>query len=323
METVKPNPKRIILAYLAKPKYGGWATYTSHLYKGLQAAGFEPILVKQGNRTETKMREYGRKIRYQNISKHDLLNLSKQHPILIVAVDKHYYQTATELIKAGASITIHDPTELKEPIKTLVMAHKTIVIRKTMLNHLPDATYIQHPYQVRQLTANTNKKPAVALSRIDFDKHTDIIIEANTQLQTPIEIYGFMNTVYAHFKLNTIAPNWKDNYYGAFPADDLWAATKIANNYERVIDMSIIKKDGGGTQYTFLEAANANTHLILHEQWQPTGLLKQYAHTCHDAATLTSLCLEQLPDRTEQAKALLAHHDATTVANHYASALNW
>jgi len=280
-----------MLAYLAKPKYGGWATYTSHLYKGLQAAGFEPILVKQGNRTETKMREYGRKIRYQNISKHDLIKLCKQHPTLIVAVDKHYYETATDLIKAGASITIHDPTELKEPIK--------------------------------RLTTNTNKKPAVALSRIDFDKHTDIIIEANTQLQTPIEIYGFMNTVYAHFKLNSIAPNWKDNYYGAFPADDLWAATKIANNYQRVIDMSIIKKDGGGTQYTFLEAANANTHLILHEQWQPTGLLKQYAHTCHDAATLTTLCTQQLPDRTQQAQALLAHHDATTVAKHYASTLNW
>ena len=323
MTIIQRNKKRIVLVYLAKPRYGGWATYTSHLYKGLQAAGFDPILVKQGNRTETKMREYGRKIRYQNISKHDLLNLSKQHPILIVAVDKHYYETATELIKAGASITIHDPTELKEPIKTLVMTAKTIVIRETMLNHLPHATYIQHPYQVRQLTANTNKKPAVALSRIDFDKHTDIIIEANTKLDTPIEIYGFMNTVYAHFKLNPIAPNWKDNYYGAFPADDLWAAAKIATNYERVVDMSIIKKDGGGTQYTFLEAANANTNLILHDQWKPTGLLKEYAHTCDNSTDLAQLCHQQLSDRTEQARGLLAHHDATTVAHLYADSLKW
>jgi hypothetical protein len=192
-----------------------------------------------------------------------------------------------------------------------------------MLAHLPNATYIQHPYQARTITQHTERKPAVALSRIDFDKHTDIIIKANTQLATPIDIYGFMNTVYAHFKLNDIAPNWKDNYYGTFPADDLWGATRIANNYERVVDMSIIKKDGGGTQYTFLEAANANTHLILHDEWQPTGLLKQYAHTCTTPEQLAELCTTQLPDRTEAANKLLAHHHAPTVANQYATTLNW
>ena len=315
--------KRIVLAYLAKPKYGGWATYTCHLYKGLQAAGYEPILVKQGNRTEKMLRDYGRKMRYQNVASNDLINLCKQYPTLIVAVDKHHYDTAQQLIEAGAAITIHDPTELKEPIRTIVLNAPTVVIRESMLTHLPHATYIQHPYQAHTTTPHTERKPAVALSRIDFDKHTDIIIKANSQLTTPIDIYGFMNTVYAHFKLNDIAPNWKDNYYGTFPTDDLWAATHIATNYERVVDMSIIKKDGGGTQYTFLEAANANTHLILHDEWQPTGLLKQYAHTCSTPEQLAELCTTQLPDHTEQAHALLAHHNATTVAKQYATALNW
>jgi hypothetical protein len=87
--------------------------------------------------------------------------------------------------------------------------------------------------------------------------------------------------------------------------------------------MSIIKKDGGGTQYTFLEAANANTHLILHDEWQPTGLLQQYAHTCTTPEQLAELCNTELPDRTEQAQALLAHHNATTVAKRYATTLNW
>jgi hypothetical protein len=315
--------KRIILAYLAKPKYGGWATYTCHLYKGLQSAGYEPILVKQGNRTEKMLRDYGRKMRYQNVSSTDLLNLCKQHPTLIVAVDKHHHDTAHKLIDAGAAITIHDPTELKEPISNIVVNAPTIVIRESMLTHLPHATYIQHPYQTRAMKPNTERKPAVALSRIDFDKHTDIIINANTQLETPIDIYGFMNTVYAHFNLNDIAPNWKDNYYGTFTADDLWAAARIATNYQRVVDMSIIKKDGGGTQYTFLEAANANTHLILHNEWQPTGLLKEYAHTCSNHTELTELCTTELPDRTQQAQALLQHHDATAVAHLYATALNW
>jgi hypothetical protein len=317
------NNKRIVLAYLAKPKYGGWATYTCHLYKGLQAAGYEPILVKQGNRTEKMLREYGRKIRYQNVSSNDLINLCKQYPTLIVAVDKHHHNTAQQLIETGAAITIHDPTELKEPISNIVKDAATVVIRQSMLTHLPHATYIQHPYQTRAMKPNTQRKPAVALSRIDFDKHTDIIIKANTQLQNPIDIYGFMNTVYAHFKLNDIAPNWKDNYYGTFTADDLWAAAHIATNYERVVDMSIIKKDGGGTQYTFLEAANANTHLILHTEWQPTGLLQHYAHTCTTPEQLAELCTQQLPNRTEEAQTLLTHHEAKAVANLYATTLNW
>ena len=314
---------KVFLLYLANPKYGGWATYTCHLYNGLLAAGYEPRLIKQGNRTEAKLREYGRKVRYQNISKEDLRNLCGQHPVLITAVDKHHHDTAIDLLSLGAAIVIHDPTELKEPIKSVIPSAQTVVIRESMLAHLPHATFIQHPYQSKTVAAKASRKPAVALSRIDFDKHTELIINANMSLETPIDIYGFLNPVYAHFKLEDISENWKDNYLGKFSADDLWAATNIATGYERVVDMSIIKKDGGGTQYTFLEAANAGAHLILHDEWQPKGILRDYAHTCSSSEELASLCTTQLPERTEQAQALLTHHDAKSVASLYAEALGW
>ena len=38
-----------------------------------------------------------------------------------------------------------------------------------------------------------------------------------------------------------------------------------------VVDMSIIKGDGGGTQYTFLEAIYHDCALILHKEWVEAG----------------------------------------------------
>ena len=35
--------------------------------------------------------------------------------------------------------------------------------------------------------------------------------------------------------------------------------------------MSIIKEDGGGTQYTFLEAMYHDCNLILHKEWVEKG----------------------------------------------------
>jgi hypothetical protein len=314
----------VLLFYLAKPKYGGWATFTCHLHKGLSALGYKPFIIKQSNKTEKKSRDYGRKTLYQNLSTQDIIQASKKYPCIITAVDKTYYETAATLLAGNTPIVIHDPTELKQPITELTTKAKVITIRESMLKHIPHSTYLPHPYHAKtKLQTNTNRKPAVSLSRIDFDKHTEIIIEANKSLATPIDIYGYMNTIYSHFKLDAINPDWKNNYHGTFTADNLWEATDIATRYERVVDMSVIKKDGGGTQYTFLEAANAGAHLILNEGWQPTGLLADYAHTTQDHNQLKQLCEQQLPDRTQQAQQLLAHHNAKAIAKRYCETLSW
>ena len=41
----------------------------------------------------------------------------------------------------------------------------------------------------------------------------------------------------------------------------------LLTNCRFVVDMSIIKGDGGGTQYTFLEAIYQDRALILHKEW--------------------------------------------------------
>lgn len=258
---------------------------------------------------------------YQNLSAKDLVRSATDNAMLITAVDKHHHEVASELIKAGVPIVIHDPTELKPPINELIRTAKVIVIRESMLQHIPHATFIRHPYQ-RQAPNNTHhREPAASISRIDFDKHTSIIVEANLALANPIHIYGFCNTVYAHFKLKEVDVAWDKNYHGRFCSEDLWAAKRIAERYTRIVDMSVIKKDGGGTQYTFLEAADAGCALILNEGWQPTGLLAEYAHTVGNAEELVQACSHRTDARNDKAQQLLALHDAKNIAEQFMSVI--
>ena len=55
----------------------------------------------------------------------------------------------------------------------------------------------------------------------------------------------------------------------------------LLNNCEYVVDMSIIKGDGGGTQYTFLEAIYNNCVLILHKDWVNAGNLFKDKYNCY------------------------------------------
>ena len=52
----------INLVYMAKPIYGGWVTFTSHL-----CLKYNCELLKIGKRTEKKKRKYGYGVNYQNM----------------------------------------------------------------------------------------------------------------------------------------------------------------------------------------------------------------------------------------------------------------
>jgi len=312
----------IYLLYLAEPKYGGWATFTAHLHRGIRNAGFNPVLIKHGNTSEKKTRNYGRKIRYQNLCANDIINLAKYNHCLITAVDKNHHELTAQLLALGTPLIIHDPTELKAGLIEH-LNENTIVDRAANLKHLPNAPYIPHPYDPKHPTATEPKQHAVSISRVDFDKHTEIICEANTQLTNPISIYGAMNRLYANFKLNTPYPNWQDNYKGTFDPDDLWAGARIAANHIHTVDMSIIKGDGGGTQYTFLEAIDAQSNLIIHTEWNPTGLLTDCVTTVSNATELVTALQQPPTNNTEARQELLQHHNATSIAKQYAELLKW
>ena len=255
----------INLVYCARPIYGGWISFTAHL-----SLKYELPLFKIGNRTESKARNFGYGVPYLNIDDSELKHLDG--PILITAVDKNYYNHLDKFPN-GTYIVIHDPTEVKiraaEPLLKELHRFKVITIRKSVQDFLKKtynikSKYIVHPFYEYDFTKVSKPTEAVSISRIDFDKHTDIILKANKLLKDPIDIYGSINRQYVFFSLAKL--NFKKYYKGQFEKS-FSELSEILKDAKFVVDMSIIKNDGGGSQYTFLEAIYQECCLIINAQW--------------------------------------------------------
>ena len=255
----------IHLVYCARPIYGGWISFTAHL-----SLKYRLPLFKIGNKTESKAREFGYGVPYLNIESSLLKKLDG--PILITAIDKNYYQHLDKF-PDGTYIVIHDPTEVKikaaEPLLKELHRFKVITIRKSVQDFLKStynikSKYIVHPFYEYDFEKSAKPTKAVSISRIDFDKHTDIILTANKLLKNPIEIYGSINRQYVFFALNKFP--FKKYYKGQFEKS-FSELSNILKDAKFVVDMSIIKNDGGGSQYTFLEAIYQKCCLIINEKW--------------------------------------------------------
>ena len=264
------------LFYLAKPMYGGWISFTSHL-----CLKYNYPLYRITKRTEKKQRHIGYDVFYTNICSKDI---SKYNNILITAIDKNYYKYL-QYFPDNTSIVIHDPTEVKSKSSKELLEHlprfKIFTIRETVQNYLKEkynlnSTFKYHPFY-RYPTTKTNKLLNInicSISRIDYDKNTDILLKANRLLKhnnlKTIDIYGKKNDMYVYRSLEHIDSMDKEdpdsNYKGTFKKD-FNSLDSILNNVSYVIDLSSIFKDGGGSQYTFLEAIHHNCVLILYKKW--------------------------------------------------------
>jgi len=259
------------LVYMAKPGYGGWVSFTAHL-----SLKHNYNLYKITKRNEKKKRNYGYGVQYLN---QDIDTIIKLPNLIITAIDKNYYNFLDKF-PDGTSIVIHDPTEVKgkstQPVIDNLKRFNIITIRKTVQKHLKDtfnvdSKFIHHPFYAYNLAENNiNKKGAVSISRIDYDKNTDIILKTNTNLEDKIPIHGCKNDLYVYRKLLVLdSMNEKDTescYKGRFEKS-FTAVSNILNNHKFMVDMSSIYKDGGGSQYTFLEAIYNNCILILNKKW--------------------------------------------------------
>ena len=253
--------------YLAKPIYGGWVSFTSHL-----CLKYNYPLYKVAKRHESHSRHFGYGVDYRNVRAEDLAELGTDK-LLITALDKHYYEHLP--LFYGAFLVIHDPTELKD--KRLVEQlefFRIITIRKKVADYLEEKHGIKsvnllHPFFPFKKTLEAPARSgAISISRIDYDKHTEIILEANKILQFEdkpiIEIYGKLNELYAYHKLRPY--NFYSQYKGNF-SKDFASLEKLLYNKKFVVDMSAIKGDGGGTQYSFLEAWYMGCILVISSKW--------------------------------------------------------
>ena len=264
------------LFYLANSRYGGWVTFTAHLKHGM---GDGARIFRITKTDERKDRDFGYGVRYRNITHETAARM--QGPKLIVAADKNFRETQIELIKQGAWLVIHDPTELRNPeFRDIVKERRTIILGKKAKEYLPQANYIPHPYKpVNSInlvddTWSKRYSHCVSVSRLDFDKNSHWLFEANRVLPEPrrILIRGAENRMYTRTKLMPKYPEYlqdskrpKDDRQ-VFPREFSWAVNFLATS-RYMTDFSLISGDGGRTQYTFMEAWDAGTIALLHSGW--------------------------------------------------------
>lgn len=282
------------LAYLAMPPFGGWSTFTAHLVRVTGAP-----LVKVRKRLENYSRPFGYGVSYQNIPPEALAQIEG---LLVTAIDKDHYYLLPFL--RDSSIVIHDPTELTATLRGALHRFRVITIRESVQAHLRteygiDSIFMSHPFFAYPRTEDKPKQGVVSISRIDYDKHIEILLQANTLLGSQgIRIMGTVNRMYVHQKLKGM--DLKRAYMGVFPKS-FEALDKRLARAKFVADMSAIKHDGGGTQYTFLEAIYHGCALILSERWVH-GWDSPFKHgeTCYivrDAYELAEL-IRSDPDTT-------------------------
>lgn len=254
---------------MAKPNYGGWVSFTAHL-----AHKTNSKIHKVRKRDEKKERNFGYSCEYLNST----IDKVKELPnLMITAIDKNYHQYLEDFPE-GTYLVIHDPTEVKGRNNELTKhlhRFKVITIRETVQKYLKekldiDSVFRVHPFYNFLKSINNDKTDVVSISRIDYDKHTEILCKANEILDKKIKIYGAKNDRYVYQKLlefdSMKADDELSNYCGQFgktfqDISDILCKSKV------VVDMSAINMDGGGTQYSFLEAIYHNCLLVLNKKW--------------------------------------------------------
>lgn len=249
---------KVALLCLRWCQFGGWPTYLSHLREALIANNINVKIFSIESPTGAK--GCVDKIKdFSILKKYDLV-----HICILPTKDKKIY---SEINHRNIVATIHDPTEIKcSAVRNFVSNKQSLMaiyIRKTMLEHnltknFEYATYIPHPYKryIKKIEIKKRNK-IISTARIDYDKNTDIILEANCG----IEIWtGYINRIYDYHKLGGIKNN--PYYMGKFNSVE-----EIYPQARALVDMSSISGDGGGTQYTFLEAMDYGLTLILNSKW--------------------------------------------------------
>jgi hypothetical protein len=90
-----------------------------------------------------------------------------------------------------------------------------------------------------------------------------MMLEANKGAKKSIKIYGWVNKRYASEKLEPISSS---KYYQGRYNKSFSTISKILSNSKFMVDLSSLPMDGGGTQYTFLDAIYHNCALILNRR---------------------------------------------------------
>ena len=178
--------------------YGGCLTFTAHLLHTLNGKQVFRIAKRFGKRKKN----FGYGIRYQNVP---LEYLDTVQNIFVTDMFQHF-ECLEKLRRGGKrreiTIVIHDPGEIFKFNEPYLKYWNIITIRKSMKQYLRDrygidSKFIYHPfypYPIQQGAISNeqeeNKMQAVSISRIDFNKNIEIILDANKRAINPAKYTG-------------------------------------------------------------------------------------------------------------------------------------
>lgn len=256
----------INILYQSPWPIGGSTSYTVHLSKTL---GRSCRVVRLGKKTENKKRQIGNYgVFYQIVSLPDLLR--ETDPILIAASDPSFDLNAWVQLgkKKNTWCVFHDPNEFRlYPHWKYVDTKRVICIRETGLRHMQYGVFIPHPY-VRCASVDFPEKTklAVSLARTSSIKNSDWILRSNRHLpkRMHVELCGSVNRMWQNFYLKNAFPEFKESV--PYPRT-FGYGVGLCMPAKYMVDLTIFKDDGGGTQYTILEAIDAGTIPILTKDW--------------------------------------------------------
>ena len=253
---------KVALLSLRWCQYGGWPTYKKHLFDALVSNDVvvEAISIEKpkGSVSWVKYVSLKNILEFLKNRKYDIVHIT----ILNNKLDMDIYNDLFSL--KNIVVTLHDPSEYKKNTKRFIVTKKPLVvfIREKMLTKkfAIFGEYLPHPYK-RQSDGVVSGNRVVATSRIDFDKNTDMIIRADCG----VEIFSVFNGMYDHLVLSKIIDGGISKY--KFYKGEYKSLNEVFNGACALVDMSTIHGDGGGTQYTFLEAMDYGLSLILNSRW--------------------------------------------------------
>lgn len=230
---------------------------------------------------------------------------------------------ACELVRAGANYIIHDHRAVYMPmVEEMNMYGRCVVVCGDRLaDYLVDdigfdnVALLYQPY-VRSdcLRFGTPIFNGIYMTRIDFGKKTDIVLAANqlVHVNKAVKICGRINSRYGFFKLDKEFPGWQDDYHIGTPETLEISPVTICSLGRFVVDMSPAFGDleGGRTQYSFMEAMDSGSCLVVNRDWlKHPGEMEEDVNcmAVNDAEELAWLLEEYEPPKLNYDDVLNAH----------------
>jgi hypothetical protein len=298
---------------------GGTTSYLVHLCQQLQELGYNPIILKSIRAKERKP-YYNLEVRY--LLDADIVQIAQHNPILITNAYLVGHQFLLErILPYDVHVVIHDPLEITQYTKSILHQCRTIItIRESVFQLLkeryPHVIHIPHPYN-RVKPAGSHAHLCASVTRLDYIKNIPTILEVATEF--PIHLYGQIQGDYASAVLDKAHKGWKKHYHGPMRST-IGIATSILSHYKYSIDLTTIPRDGGGTQYSFLESWDAGALLIVHKNWLlKDGVLKDGVNCLGVASTqdIKEIFIHDKSYDLESMKDYLHLHSAQHVAPQY------